>query len=263
MPTRCGFKLAVTVILVLLPMTAVSFAQSAICDLRLKTFLLQKSDYPQNAPIKNARATLVDLDTNATLTSRLVSGVPYFAEIPQGEYNLVVIKDDFRSTVKRIRVKCELTDEKGVFDEIVFLSDDKKIKNYRMTQIDFKIPGEFPAVPPSPLAASEVKSSLYVTANEIAVTERAVYLPFPVFSTELEKIKNKLVSESTSFVISVSVEIDEDGNVKNASVNDRDNRIKELIPSIIESAKRAKFVPVKVRGERAVLLGFVNYVFSK
>ena len=256
---RCQRKKLSSIILILLILSAAKFVQGADCNLRLDTFLLQKSDYPQNTPVKNARATATNLDTNVVLTAQLISGVPYFAKLPEGKYNLVVSKDGFGSTIKQINLNCKLTDDKNTFCEIIFLTNSKKNKIYRMWQIDYKFSSEFPS-PALPSTHSKSNNLPSVIADEIAVNERAIYLPLPIFSTSAKKIKNELVSELTLFTVSVKVEIDEEGNVVAA---DAEGDFKELLPAVIESAKKAKFVPLKVNGKSGTLSGRLIYSFSK
>lgn len=241
------------------------FTQDAKCDMRLRVFLLHKSDFPQDKPVKNAQAKIVNLDTNMILNSQTIDGFPYFTGLSEGKYNIVVSQKNFNDTTKQINLKCNLTDEKNVFDEVIFLLNLTENKIYRMQQVNLRVVGEFPlpASPPAPRQKSDFPP--VVIANEIALNERAVYLPAPVFPVEIQKIKDQLISDLTAFVVPLKVEIDNEGNVADVEADSRltDERFQSLIPYIIESAKKSKFLPIKINGKSAVLRGSLIYNFSK
>ena len=265
MTAQYKFRSLLILLLILFIQAAEGVAQNRKCNIRLNVFLLHQSDYPQDTPIKDTRAKMVNLDTNAVLDSETIDEFPYFANLPEGKYNLLVSRKNYSDTTKQITLDCRFTDEKNTFDEIVFLTNSMQGKPYRMQQVDLQIAGDFPAVAVMPAPNVRLNSLPMVIANEIAVNERAVYLPSPVFPTGIQKIKDQLISDLTAFVIPLNVEIDEKGNAANVKADSRiaDSRLQNLIPYIIESAKKSKFFAVKVNGKPAGLSGRVNYNFSK
>lgn len=264
-----------------------SYAQTKFCDLRIDIFLAHETEYPQDTPIKNAVATIVNLDTNIISNPQIIDGKTAFSKLPEASYNLVVSKIGYYKTIKQINLECKFIAENNLASETVFLvkenspkspflSRDNRSGTFRMRQVELIVDGEtslfyasssHPPPPPAPYVTkmkADYVPPILVFANEISVYERAVYLPQPVLSPEAQAINSKFLEDlGGSYSITARIEIDKAGNVKNVNVDERDSPVKELIPFVIESAKKAKFVPVKVRGKEAGLLGFINYVFSK
>ena len=241
------------------------FAQNAQCDLRLNVFLLHDSDFPQETPIKNVTAKIVNLATNDLIVSQNKDEFPLFSGLREGKYNLVVSKTNYKNTTKQIDLDCKFIDDKGIFDEVIFLTNAKTDKVYQMWQVVLKVAGELPS-PALPLSPNQKSNyPLLVTANDIALNERAIYLPSPVFPAEIQKIKNNLLDELTAFVIQINVAIDKKGNVIRAEPDRQllESNFQALIPHIMVSAKKARFVPTKIKGNPSDLEGFIIYTFSK
>ncbi len=260
-----SLKILTVVILFIVTQVISVSAQSQKCDMRLNVFLLHDSDFPQDTAIKNVSAKIVNLATNDESFSQIKDKFPYFARLTEGKYNLVVSQKNYKNTTKQINLDCKFVNEKGIFDEIIFLTDAGENEIYQMWQVNLKVLNEYPS-PPSRISPNQKSdSSPIVIAADIALNERAIYLPSPVFPVEIKKIRDNLLNDLTAFVIQVNVAIDKKGNVMRAE-SDRqllESNFQDLIPYIIESAKKSKFVPINIKGKSSELQGFIIYSFSK
>jgi hypothetical protein len=268
MSIKITSKNLLIICLLMLLQTASVFAQNRTCDLRLQVFLKNSSEYPRNSPVKNVSATVVDLNTNEVIKPEIIDGMLYFTGLTQRRYNVVVKKEGYSDSAKSIKIYCHLVDERNAFDETVFMIKDKEIETYITSQSEIDSPILNPPPPPPPPGSGLKYSKEVIERFERieVLNDRAVYLPKPVFSSEALEYKEELLAGRkfpnvmSFFRIEAQVEVDKVGKVVSAKV---DSPFTELIPSVLESAKKAMFLPIQYKGKLSRMRGKIVYEFFR
>ena len=77
-------------------------AQENSCALKLELL-----NFSSGGEVKNAAATATNIKTRRVYRSVLKDGLPYFAGLPEGEYDIIVAKAGFKRSKDGYEVACE------------------------------------------------------------------------------------------------------------------------------------------------------------
>lgn len=121
MVSLCSRQVALYAFTIVLLSAIPTFSQSKACDLRLEVIQNPEPGDAREAPIKDALAIYYDKAALKTVPAQLKDGMPYFANLAEGEYRISVTKNGHKTTTKLVSIDCGLADDQGVISEIIFL----------------------------------------------------------------------------------------------------------------------------------------------
>jgi TonB family protein len=232
-------------------------AQTSSCALKL-----YNSDF-QGTVIKNAAAAAVNIKTKRVYRSTLKDEAPYFAVLPEGEYEITVSKPGFKRSQDRYQVACEdakegvlslsLWMEKGSSKQIF---EQPKIK---LGDINPGASGENSSIGEQVMPAPEerqpdalprVRVGQKFVAKGI-VNGIAISLPMPEYPRAAKAVR----AEGT---VHVQVTIDEEGNVISARAVAGHPLLQV---TAVKAAREAKFRPTLLSGTPVKVTGIITYNF--
>jgi len=131
-----NFKIAITPALFLL-LTSFSFAHAQVkqCLLDLSVTKYQKNEDAPEIPISGASATATNIVTKKVTKAVLFEGMPRFAKLREGIYNLTVTKAGYARTFKRVKFDCSGLVEDGSVSEDIFLWEGSPEQTMRMRSV--------------------------------------------------------------------------------------------------------------------------------
>lgn len=205
------------------------FAQTKSCDLKLEVIQNQANSSGGKVRIKDAEAVTYVLRGNVKNKAKMIDGMPYFADLKEGNYTVAVKKKDYKTTIKRIHLDCSvLTDKTFVRQDVWMWSGNSKEKIHF---IDSDYDPQF--------------------FRKMWVVDLALELPLPEYPNAARAIR-------ASGAVAVEVTIDEKGDVVSA---ERVSGHPLLALSAVNIAKKAKFIPSVSKGAPVKVTGFIIYNF--
>lgn len=235
--------------------TSMYFAQKPVCNLKVQVFSYTESEYNLSKPFKNAKVSLVNSFNNKILLSENSSNVFIYKNLKEGEYNLVVKKDKNTITSKKLYLDCRFVDNNNFYNENMFLKE-----NLSKPQESWQIRYDVAEIDDFPIALDGRKiTKSSITSEQIALNERAVFFPSPNLPKNIENSLKERLKGLKTLVISVQIEIDENGDVVKATT---DSSYLEISIYVLESAKKVRLLPLYFKGKKTKISGFINYVYS-
>ncbi|HLM02563.1 MAG TPA: TonB family protein [Pyrinomonadaceae bacterium] len=239
-------------------------AQTNSCALRLDVSIVDTS-----VSLKGARATAKNADTNRIYQSVSRNGFPYFASLPEGEYELSVTRAGYKRTVDNYIVMCDSA-EAGVLTTDVEMEKGSPRQTFTIAR----------NVPAAILSGERVKLGERIDSNDNTVSSSdriadnlpqsdgksrpvpkivskgvlngsAISLPKPSYPPAARAVR----AEGT---VSVQVTIDEDGNVISATAASGHPLLQH---AAVSAAREAKFRPTLLSGQPVKVLGIIVYNF--
>lgn len=238
-----------------------AFAQADSCALKLEVLNFGGDD----AEVKNAAATATNVKTRRVYRSAPKVEMPYFAALPQGEYEIIVSKAGFKRSKDRFEVACE--DEKqGVLSDYIYMQAGNSEEIYNPPKVKLGIENT------NPPAADENKSSgvesLPVgeehppdalprilrdrkSVYKAVINGTAIKLPKPAYPPAARAVR-------ASGTVRVLVTIDGEGNVISAEAVDGHPL---LHVAALKAAQQAKFKQTLLAGKPVKVTGIITYNF--
>jgi TonB family protein len=261
-------KFALLVLSIVFLSVVNAFAQRASCALEIETETLRNGN-----PIKGASATAVNVESKRAYRSVQRNGTPYFAELPEGNYNLTVTKPGFKQSKDRYEVVCENAEEGVLSASVPMMNGNSSqiytvrkeaarwIKGVRLgsenlnpssgdvTSVETpRLTGEdmSPHALPRPAGRPVPK-----VISKGVLNNGAVSLPRPVYPPAAKAVR----ADGT---VSVQVTIDENGNVISASAAGGHPLLQQ---AAVSAARQAKFRPTLLFGTPVKVTGIIVYNF--
>ena len=176
--------------------------------------------YEKNTPIMGANLSLTGSNGARVGVNSFLAGK--FDGLASGKYKIEIEKEGYERRTKEFDVKCGLADDEGVFLVSVYLGDAEKH-----------------------LPAPQVKDGMGI------LTGVALNIPKPKYPAAMRG------RERISRTVTVTVLIDEDGNVLSAKADD--DSLFGVAAS--KAAMSAKFQPTRLSGAAVKVSGIVSYDF--
>jgi TonB family protein len=205
------------------------FAQKKTCDLKLEVIQNQANSSVEKVRIEDAEAVTYVLRDNVKNKAKLADGMPYFADLKEGNYTVAVKKKDYKTTIKRIHLDCSAVKDKTFVAQEVWMWSGNPKEKIHFIDSDYN---------------AEVFKKMWVV-------DLALELPLPEYPKAARAIR-------ASGTVAVEVTIDEKGDVISA---ERASGHPLLALSAVNIAKKAKFVPSVSKGEPVKITGFIIYNF--
>jgi TonB family protein len=243
------------------------FAQTSSCALEVTPETLRAS-----TPISGASVTAVNVRSKRIYRSRLVNGKPFFARLPEGEYNLTVRKPGFKQSKETYQVLCENAEE-GVLSTSISMVRGNSRQIYTTQEDVIRwVPGGVKLgvsnVSPSgegggtgipvgePLSAPAKPTNNRVRPipkiiSKGVVNGSATSLPRPEYPPAAKAVR-------ASGTVSVQVTIDENGNVISATAASGHPLLQA---AAVAAARQAKFRPTLLMGTPVKVMGIITYNF--
>lgn len=246
-----------------------AFAQANSCALKLDV------SAENDAPVKGASATAVEVKTGRVYRSVLKSGFPYFAEFSGGgEYKITVTKAGYKRTRDFYIAMCEFA-ENGVLSTFIPMVKGSSRQIYAVqlgAPNEGYVSGERNGNPvavkrsvatvlsenmnPAPVEGEpnplpRVMPAQKPAAVKVVLNGSAVSLPKPEYPQAARAVR-------ASGTVSVQVTIDEEGNVISA---DAVGGHPLLQPAAVKAAQQAKFRPTRLSGTPVKVTGIITYNF--
>jgi TonB family protein len=200
------------------------FAQAKTCDLKLEVTQNDGKD-----KVEDTEAVTFVLRGIVRNKAKLMDGMPYFADLKEGVYSLAVNKKDYKTTIKRIHLKCSMpADKKFVSQDVWMWRGSPKEKVHFID--------------------SDYNNEIF---RKMMVVDLALEMPKPDYPSEARSVR-------ASGAVALEVTIDEDGNVVSA---ERVSGHPLLASSAVNVAKKAKFIPSVSKGAPIKITGIVIYNF--
>jgi TonB family protein len=243
------------------------FAQANSCALKLDV------SADDDAPVKGASATAVEVKTGRVYRSVLKSGFPYFAELPSGgEYKITVTKAGYKRTRDYYIAMCEFA-ENGVLSTFIPMvkGSSKQIYAVQTAPPDdgFTIGERNDKAEP---VEKNVQAILSENMNPAPVEREPYALPrVHGLESKAGKVLNGLAvslpkpeypsaakAVRASGIVGVEVTIDEEGNVISASAVSGHPLLQT---ASVKAAQQAKFRPALLEGKPVKVTGIIVYNF--
>jgi TonB family protein len=230
-------------LLILIGGLSPTFAQIKFCPLDLSVIQFQENQTAGEIPIGNSIATATNLATKKTFKASLFEGMPRFAKLPEGKYDVTVTKVGFRRTVKPIEINCSGLDDDGSITEIIYLwkGSSKQL---------VKMPGNKTII-----GTTNEPSSQPTTASKIVnagiVNNNSVNLVIPEYPPAARAVK-------AMGAVNIQVTIDERGDVISASAVSGHPLLRQAAE---KAARESKFSPTMLSGIPVKVTGIIVYNF--
>jgi TonB family protein len=228
---------------------------SLVIDLYSQTcgLTIEASPADSEVVLKGVFATAVSRKTSRIHQSAFRQGLPYFANLPEGEYRLTVRKVGFKQTIDSVSLACDEA-ENGVVTTYVSLwpgpsnqsvdlaaNPVKEMRLDRMTKLSSNDDHPHHVAPVDP----SVPRPMPKTVSGGVLNGKAIYLVKPEYPAAARAVR-------AGGSVSVQVLVDESGNVILASAVSGHPLLREASEA---AAREARFpqtllsgVPVKVSG---------------
>ena len=274
MPKRFLQKLFFSSSIALLTATAV-FAQTETCALKIDV-----TRNSSEAKITGATAAAVNSETKRSYRSTLRGGMPYFADLPAGEYRITVTKAGYMRSADDFIVSCAESEEsfgielfRGSSAKIVRLYNRVQLKappltrdssRYVIGDINRSEPNDGASantgtgaredvVEPIPLPTPKPapKPVIPKTISGGVVNGKATNLVKPAYPRAARAV-------NASGAVNVQVTIDEQGNVISAAAVSGHPLLRA---AAVSAARQSKFAPTMLSGQRVKVTGVIVYNF--
>lgn len=221
--------------------------------------------------LKGAAATARNTDTKRVYRSVLRNGFPYFARLPEGEYDISVMRAGYKRTADNYIVTCDLA-EAGVLTTDIEMQKGNPRQTFTTAKtVAAILPGErvklgerinrndtttslpsgetindTPQADPRPSRVPKIISKGVVNGS-------AASLPKPPYPPAARVVR-------AAGTVSVRVTIDEDGNVISASAIDGHPLLQQ---AAVSAARQAKFRQTLLSGQPVKVSGIIVYNFTE
>ena len=231
-----------------------SFADAQVrqCPLDLSVTEYQKNAEAAEIPISGATATAFNTVTKKIVQASLLEGMPRFAALREGNYNLSVTKDGYTRTLKRIKINCAGLDKDGSVSEVIFLWKGNSQETMKMIGVTLGVEG----ANESPKTSAEISStnSKSQTPKSISagvVNGKAKLLAKPEYPAAARAVR-------AAGAVNVQVTIDEEGNVISAKAISGHPLLQQAAE---DAAKASKFLGTRLKGQPVKITGIIVYTF--
>ena len=247
----------------LLGCTSLVDAQAKTCNLRVNPYEFlssaDRSERISTRSIGEASAVLISSTSDAKQTGELVEMTPFFRNVREGKYLVLVSKDGFKQTSSReFTLNCDHINERKIFCLDVNLARGNSLE----TETDlnrFTVRGGTPetgtayydCMLPLPPSLPPVRKVPPRTISGGVLNGKAISLPRPTYPPAARAVH-------AGGTVAVQVLIDETGSVVSASAVSGH----PLLQAAAESAARAaKFTPTLLLGVPVKVSGVITYNF--
>ena len=196
-----------------------TFAFSALAQQRTCDVRIGVFSYTNNTPIEGAKLVFTDSTGSKAGSNSFIAGK--FDRLASGKYKVEINKDGYGARSKEFSLDCAFAND-GVFPVSVYLGDVKAL--------------------PAP----------QVEGEKGILKGFALYIPTPKYPVAMRGL------EKVSRTVTVTVTIDEDGNVISGKASDDESLFGE---AAVNAAMGAKFQPTRLSGEPVKVMGSINFNF--
>ena len=211
-------------------------AQNVSCDSKILV-----TRVASNSAVIGASATAVNMATHQIYGSAFKEDMPYFANLPEGNYQIIVAKPGYQKSSRALYLRCPLANAE-VYDWSIELYPG----NFRQT-----VNLAEPPVLATGLPVIKNPKGLR-TINGGLLNGKAFRLPMPEYSAQAKALR-------ASGTVIVKAIVDGDGKVIFASAISGDHWLRK--PSEA-AALTAQFSPTLLGGESVRLSGIITYYFA-
>lgn len=256
--------------------TANVAAQDGSCPATMEVTL-----YNSEASVTGATATAVNSETKKVYKSALRDKMPYFADLPEGDYRVTVSKHGYMRSADDFSVFCASPDDENnvwaielykgsstkivkiynrpspvIPDRVRTVPKDRSFKfDPNVVERDTSSGGDGDSTMPekvveAPLPPLPPKVPKVISGG--VVNGKATSLPQPVYPAPARAVGAK-------GAVNVAVTIDEEGNVVSASATSGHPLLRA---AAVAAARRAKFPPTTLSGQPVSVKGILIYNFN-
>lgn len=227
-------------------------AQAKSCPLDLSVVQYQENADIDVKLISDASATATNIATKKITKASLFEGMPRFAKLREGRYNLRVTKAGYARTLKQVKIDCAGLDEDGSVSETVILWEGSAEETMKMRDVTLTVQ----AMEKPPTTSPQFKSSesILQTPKLISagvVNGKALLLVKPEYPPAAKVVR-------ATGAVNVQVTIDEEGNVISASAISGHPLLRQAAE---KAAKASTFTGTKLEGVPVKVTGIIVYNF--
>ena len=232
---------------------SVAHAQVKQCPLDLSVTQYQEKADAGVMPISDAEATATNTITKKVTKAVLFEGMPRFANLPEGRYDLTVTKAGYARTLKRIKIDCRGLADDGSLSEDVFLWKGSPEQTMRMRNVSIALKSKDNV----PIESSVVETPKPVSLGSKSISgavlnEKATKLVTPDYPAAARAVR-------ATGTVNVQVTIDEQGNVISASAVSGHPLLRQ---AAVEAARASSFAPTLLSGQPVKVTGIIVYTFA-
>jgi len=233
-------------IIVLIVFAPSALAQTTSCNLQLDVYKFQDIPEPEPLEIKKVSVLLQKGKSKTRIKADLQSEIPYFTNLPVGNYNAIITMKGYKVTTKEIDFDCRMANDQNVVSEVMFLWEGDAKETVKMNGGALLVIGDSSEKPNKPL---ENYTSNPDGKGEIS--GNAAYLPKPAYPRAAMAVK-------AMGAVQVQVLIDEIGRVIYAKAVSGHPLLRA---AAIKAAREAKFAQTRLQGVPVQVSGIVTYNF--
>lgn len=231
-----------------------SFAHAQVkqCPLDLNVIEYQKNAGAVEIPISGANAAATDIVTKAVTKAVTFEGMPRFAKLREGSYNLSVTKDGYTRTLKRIKIDCAGLDKDGSVSEVVFLWKGNPKETMKMIGVTLGVEGAGKSPKTStPINSTNSESPTPKLISAGVINGKAKQLVKPEYPAAARAV-------GATGAVNVQVTIDEQGKVISASAISGHPLLRQAAEN---AAKASSFSETRLEGQPVKVTGIIVYNF--
>jgi outer membrane biosynthesis protein TonB len=261
--------LSIIAFIILIPS---ALAQTTSCHLQLDVYKFQEIAEPEPIEIKKVSALLQTSKSKTTIKAKTQNELPYFENLPAGNYNAVVSMKGYKVTTKEIDFDCSRVNDQNIVSAVIFLWEGDAKETVKMNGGAFQAIGTANGDDSNQLKKAPVKTSeetltvdplktvpavrgqeTYISNPEgkKAINGYATYLPKPAYPRAASVVK-------ASGAVLVQVLIDEIGRVVSAEAISGHPLLRA---ASVNAAREAKFGQTRLQGMPVQVSGIVTYNF--
>lgn len=211
-----------------------SFAQTPICNLKIKIFELGNEKLFK--AIENPTINLIDLSTKKSIKP-VLTGETLFSELGAGKYKLEIIKDGYQRRIKEIEVGCKTADEILTISKVLYLQKGS--------------PKEITKFSPTVYGVHGTDQQFKAKENESTLNGGALILAKPQYPAAGRAVR-------ASGAVNIQVIIDEDGEIISAHALSGHPLLRQAAE---RSAIESRFAPTMLNGQPVKITGIIVYNF--
>jgi len=243
-------------------------AQTTSCNLQLDVYKFQDIPEPEPLEIKKVSVLLQKGKSKTRIKADLESEIPYFTNLPAGNYNASITMKGYKVTTKEIDFDCRMANDQNIVSEVIFLWEGDAKETIKMNGGAFTAVGnEFNQLKTAPVktpeetsASNQLKTADIKTPQETytsnpegkkVINGSAAYLPRPAYPPAAKAVK-------AMGAVQIEVLIDEIGRVIQAKAISGHPLLRA---AAVKAAREAKFLQTRLQGMPVQVSGIVTYNF--
>jgi len=255
-------------IIALIVLAPSALAQTTSCNLQLDVYKFQDIPEPEPLEIKKVSVLVQKGKSKTRIKADLQSEIPYFTNLPAGNYNAIITMKGYKVTIKEIDFDCSMANDQNVVFEVIFLweGDAKETvkmnggaftaigdNSYQLKATPIKTPQETSASNQLNTETLQTQQQTYNSNPEgkKVINGSAAYLPKPAYPRAAMAVK-------AMGAVQIEVLIDEIGRVIYAKAVSGHPLLRA---AAVKAARDAKFLQTRLQGMPVQVSGIVTYNF--